>query len=151
MFEVSSRRDSQRSAHSAMRGYGAGAGDGTHGPPHTGQLRRMVATADRSPARYTFELKLAEVPSGPLNSELELLAATRPHIECDRAGGGPVSYDCRRGFLRSRLVPACLRSRTTRMAVAFLALRLAVLLRRRRNDRIQRHDRPFRSRVQRPR
>ena len=47
-----------------------------------------MATADRSPARYTFELKLAEVPSGPLNSELELLAATRPHIECDRAGGG---------------------------------------------------------------
>ena len=71
------------------------------------------------PARYTFELKLAEVPSGPLNSELELLPATRPHIECDRAGGGPVSYDCRRGFLRSRLVPACLRSRTTRMAEAW--------------------------------
>src|SRR5438094_63779 len=79
----------------------------------------MVATADRSPARYTFELKLAEVPSGPLNSELELLAATRPHIECDRAGGGPVSYECRRGFLRSRLLPARLRSRTTRMAEAW--------------------------------
>ena len=38
--------------------------------PHTDQLRRMVATADRSPARYIFELKLAEVPSGPLNSKL---------------------------------------------------------------------------------
>ena len=78
-----------------------------------------MATADRSPARYTFELKLAEVPSGPLNSELELLAATRPHIECDRAGGGPVSYDCRRGFLRSRLVAARLRSPTTRTAEAW--------------------------------
>src|SRR5438874_10359089 len=36
--------------------------------PHTDQSRRMVAIADRSPARYIFELKLAEVPSGPLNS-----------------------------------------------------------------------------------
>jgi hypothetical protein len=35
---------------------------------HTEQLKRMVATADRSPARYIFELKLAEVPSGPLRS-----------------------------------------------------------------------------------
>jgi hypothetical protein len=35
---------------------------------HTDQLKRMVATADRSPARYIFELKLAEVPSGPLRS-----------------------------------------------------------------------------------
>ena len=70
LFEVSRRRDSQRSAHSAMLGYGAGAGDGTHGPPHTDQLRRMVAIADRSPARYIFELKLAEMPSGPLNSKL---------------------------------------------------------------------------------
>ena len=34
----------------------------------------MVATADRSPARYTFELKLAEVPSGPLNSEVDCFA-----------------------------------------------------------------------------
>jgi hypothetical protein len=33
----------------------------------------MVATADRSPARCVFELKLAEVPSGPLNSEVEML------------------------------------------------------------------------------
>src|SRR5437879_13231398 len=40
----------------------------------------MVATADRSPARYTFELKLAEVPSGPLNSELELLRPRQGHI-----------------------------------------------------------------------
>ena len=38
--------------------------------PHTDQLRRMVAIADRSPARYIFELKLAEMPSGPLNSKL---------------------------------------------------------------------------------
>src|SRR2546421_1396256 len=33
-----------------------------------------------SPARYTFELKLAEVPSGPLNSELELLRPRQGHI-----------------------------------------------------------------------
>ena len=38
--------------------------------PHTNKLRCMVAIADRSPARYIFELKLAEVPSGPLNSKL---------------------------------------------------------------------------------
>ena len=46
--------------------------------PHTDQLRRMVAIADRSPARYILELKLAEVPSGPLSSKLMMLAsATR--------------------------------------------------------------------------
>ena len=42
--------------------------------PHTDQLRRMVTTADRSPARYIFELKLAVVPSGPLNSKLMMFA-----------------------------------------------------------------------------
>src|SRR5947209_7335112 len=40
----------------------------------------MVAAADRSPARYIFELKLAEVPSGPLNSELEMLRPRQGHI-----------------------------------------------------------------------
>jgi len=40
---------------------------------HTDQLRCMVVTADRSPARYIFELKLAEVPSGPLNPKLMML------------------------------------------------------------------------------
>jgi len=33
----------------------------------------MVVAADRSPARYIFELKLAEVPSGPLNSKRVML------------------------------------------------------------------------------
>ena len=61
--------------------------------PHTDQLRRMVAIADRSPARYIFELKLAEVPSGPLNSKLMMFARDQSCIEGDRAGGGL-------GFLR---------------------------------------------------
>ncbi len=39
----------------------------------------MVVTADRSPARYIFELKLAEVPSGPLNSELDMLRPRQGH------------------------------------------------------------------------
>jgi hypothetical protein len=45
--------------------------------PHTDQLRCMVVTADRSPARYIFELKLAEAPSGPLNSKL-MICRPRP-------------------------------------------------------------------------
>jgi hypothetical protein len=48
----------------------------------------MVATADRSPARCIFELKLAEVPSGPLNSELMMFRPRQGHIECDRADSG---------------------------------------------------------------
>ena len=40
---------------------------------HTDELRCMVVAADRSPARYIFELKLAEVPSGPLNSKRVML------------------------------------------------------------------------------
>ena len=48
--------------------------------PHTDQLRRMVAIADRSPARYIFELKLAEVPSGPLNSELMMFRPRPGHV-----------------------------------------------------------------------
>ena len=48
-----------------------------------------MTTADRSPARYIFELNLAEMPSGPLNSELVMLRPhNHPRIECDRAGGG---------------------------------------------------------------
>jgi len=49
----------------------------------------MVVTADRSPARYIFELKLAEVPSGPLNSRL-MMFRPRPKspIEGDHAEGG---------------------------------------------------------------
>jgi hypothetical protein len=53
----------------------------------------MVAAADRSPARYIFELKLAEVPSGPLNSELEMLAR-------DKATYRVRSRGRRSGFLR---------------------------------------------------
>jgi len=53
----------------------------------------MVATADRSPARYIFELKLAEVPSGPLNSWLEML---RPPKATSRVR----SRGLRSGFLR---------------------------------------------------
>jgi len=41
--------------------------------PHTDELRCMVVTADRSPARYVFELNLAEMPSGPLNSKPVML------------------------------------------------------------------------------
>ncbi len=88
--------------------------------PHTDQLRRMVAIADRSPARYIFELKLAEVPSGPLNSKL-MMFRPRPG-QVSRAiarTADSESYGYRRGFLRSRSVLARLRSRTTRMAEAW--------------------------------
>src|SRR5437868_8996073 len=54
--------------------------------PHTDQLRRMVAIADRSPARYIFELKLAEVPSGPLNSKL-MMFRPRPVMYRGRSRG----------------------------------------------------------------
>jgi len=78
-----------------------------------------VAIADRSPARYIFELKLAEVPSGPLNSKLTMFRPRPGHVSRAIAPTAvSVSYDYRRGFLRSRLVPARLRSRTTRMAEA---------------------------------
>src|SRR5256885_5246796 len=53
----------------------------------------MVATADRSPARYTFEL-MAEVPSGPLNSKLMMFRPRRGHISSVRSRGR------RSGFLR---------------------------------------------------
>ena len=79
-----------------------------------------MATADRSPARYIFELKLAEAPSGPLNSKLMSFARDPGHLSRAIARTAVwVSYDYRRGFLRSRLVPARLRSRTTRMAEAW--------------------------------
>src|SRR5437867_13351168 len=79
----------------------------------------MVAIADRSPARYIFELKLAEVPSGPLNSKLTMFRPRPRHVSRAIAPTAvSVSYDYRRGFLRSRLVPALLRSRTTRVAEA---------------------------------
>jgi hypothetical protein len=54
--------------------------------PHTDQLRCMVVTADRSPARYTFELKLAEVPSGPLNSRLMMFRPRPGHISWANRG-----------------------------------------------------------------
>jgi len=39
----------------------------------------MVAIADRSPARCTFEL-MAEVPSGPLNSKLMMFRPRPGHV-----------------------------------------------------------------------
>ena len=88
--------------------------------PHTDQLRRMVAIADRSPARYIFELKLAEVPSGPLNSKLMMFRPRPGQISRAIARtADSESYGYRRGFLRSRSVLARLRSRTTRMAEAW--------------------------------
>ena len=87
--------------------------------PHTNRLTRMVTTADRSPARYIFELKLAEVPSGPLNSK-RCFARDPGHLSTGIARTAvSASCDYRRGFLRSRLVPARFRSRTTRMAEAW--------------------------------
>src|SRR5437773_2638919 len=96
--------------------------------PHTDQLRRMVAIADRSPARYIFELKLAEVPSGPLNSELMMFRPRPGHVSRAIARtADPESYRYRRRFLRTRLVPARLRSRTARMAEAWsMALRASL-------------------------
>jgi hypothetical protein len=78
--------------------------------PHTDQLRRMVATADRSPARYIFELKLAEVPSGPLNCKLVLLRTLSDSVSASHVAAVSISYGYRRRFLRSRLVPARFRS-----------------------------------------
>jgi hypothetical protein len=49
--------------------------------------------ADRSPARYIFELKLAEAPSGPLNSKLMSFAR-------DQATDRVRSRGRRSGFLR---------------------------------------------------
>src|SRR2546423_12997602 len=49
----------------------------------------MVAIADRSPARYIFELKLAEVPSGPLKRQAhDVSPVIRSRIQSDRADGG---------------------------------------------------------------
>jgi hypothetical protein len=45
-------------------------------------------TADRSPARYILELKLAEVPSGPLSPKQVMHRPRSGRVECDRAGGG---------------------------------------------------------------
>ncbi len=56
----------------------------------------MVAAADRSPARYIFELKLAEVPSGPLNSALVTLWSSLSQ-ESIGAGALPLA-----GYARGR-------------------------------------------------
>lgn len=88
--------------------------------PHTDQFRRMVAIADRSPARYIFELKLAEVPSGPLNSKLVMLRPTiRPASSAIVRAADSESYGYLRRFLSSRLVPARFRSRSMRMVDAW--------------------------------
>src|SRR5439155_1560518 len=111
------------------------------------QIEVFGGESGRSPARRTFELKLAEAPSGPLISRPPMGKA--PWRFC--------SYPLR--FLRNRFVPARLRSRATRVTDARLCDGSSLigpsasrtLLRRRRNACSQRHDRPFRCRVQRPR
>src|SRR5207253_9909508 len=72
------------------------------------QIEVYGGESGRSPARRTFELKLAEAPSGPLISRRAMGQA--PCRFC--------SYPLR--FLGNRFVPARLRSRATRVTDACL-------------------------------
>ena len=79
-----------------------------------------MAIADRSPARYIFELNWRICRAARLAPDSDLRASNQRPFEVDRAAARirPPFSDFRRRFLRSRSVPACLRSLTMRMAEA---------------------------------
>jgi hypothetical protein len=56
--------------------------------PHTDQLSCTVVTADRSPARYIFELNWRKCRAARLTPAHDVSTATRSRIEGDRAEGG---------------------------------------------------------------
>jgi len=67
----------------------------------------------------THLFSVAWLPGILVLPALQIPPSSKMQRAGERSAVGPVSYECRRGFLRSRLLRARLRSRTTRMAEAW--------------------------------